>query len=137
MRLIDADKLKYKFEINFSKKPEAQAIYQHLIDIVDDCPTVKTYCYFCGQTEHGQIEDRTKGEWVPVSEKLPEEKINPNTNDFVEVLCSTVFGNVRVYKYGKPMGYSKAHFWDWGEIMDEYVKAWQPLPEPYKEGSKK
>lgn len=42
MRLIDADKLKFKFEINFSKKPEAQAIYQHLIDIVEDMPTENT-----------------------------------------------------------------------------------------------
>ena len=42
MRLIDADKLKFTFEINFSKKPEAQAIYQHLIDIVEDLPTENT-----------------------------------------------------------------------------------------------
>ena len=36
---------------------------------VDNAPTVKTYCYFCGQTEHGQIEDRTQGEWVIVKDK--------------------------------------------------------------------
>lgn len=53
MRLIDADKLKYKFEINFSKKPEAQAIYQHLIDIVDDCPTVAVNCKDCDGYEAG------------------------------------------------------------------------------------
>lgn len=53
MRLIDADKLKYKFGINFSKKPEAQAIYQHLIDIVDDCPTVAVNCKDCDGYEAG------------------------------------------------------------------------------------
>ena len=31
-----------------------------LDDIIDNAPTVKTYCYFCGQTEHGQIEERSK-----------------------------------------------------------------------------
>jgi hypothetical protein len=30
---------------------------------IDNAPTVKTYCYFCGQTEHGQIEERPQGEW--------------------------------------------------------------------------
>lgn len=73
---------------------------------------------------------------IPVSERLPEEKINPKTNDFEEVLCSTFLGTVRVCKYGKPMGYSHAHFWDWGEIMDKYITAWQYKPESYKEGGK-
>ena len=68
MRLIDADKLKYKFEINFSKKPEAQAIYQHLIDIVDDCPTVAVNCKDCDGYEAGysaglKDAERTQGEW--------------------------------------------------------------------------
>ncbi len=31
-------------------------------DIIDNAPTVKTYCYFCGQTEHGQIEERPQGD---------------------------------------------------------------------------
>ena len=40
VRLIDANALKNKLIMNFSKKPEAQYIYQHLIDIVDDSPTI-------------------------------------------------------------------------------------------------
>ena len=68
MRFIDADKLKYKFEINFSKKPEAQAIYQHLIDIVDDCPTVAVNCKDCDGYEAGysaglKDAERPQGEW--------------------------------------------------------------------------
>ena len=35
-----------------------------VIDLIDNAPTVKTYCYFCGQTEHGQIEERPQGEWI-------------------------------------------------------------------------
>ena len=30
--------------------------------IIDNAPPVKTYCYFCGQTEHGQIEEKPQGE---------------------------------------------------------------------------
>ena len=38
------------------------------IEAIDNAPTVKTYCYFCGQTEHGQIEERPQGEWVVTAE---------------------------------------------------------------------
>ena len=36
--------------------------YSILLYLIDNAPTVKTYCYFCGQTEHGQIEERPQGE---------------------------------------------------------------------------
>ena len=73
-------------------------------------------------------------DWIPVCERLPEGRINPDTNDFEYVLCSTIWDNVRFYKFGRRIGGRKAHFWYCGEIMDEYITAWQPLPEPYKEG---
>ena len=71
-------------------------------------------------------------QWIPCSEELPEPKINPNTMDFERVLCSTAFGDVRAYEYGRPEGFDNAHFWNGAGIMDTYVKAWMPLPEPYK-----
>lgn len=70
--------------------------------------------------------------WIPVSERLPEEKINPNTSDFEEVLCSTTFGDVRAYKFGTPYGWEKPHFWRGLNLMDEYVLAWMEKPEPWK-----
>ena len=73
--------------------------------------------------------------WIPVTERLPEEKINPNTRDFEYVLCATVFGDVRPYKYGAPIGQGEAHFWNGAGYVDAYVTHWMPLPEPPKEES--
>ena len=68
------------------------------------------------------------GEWIPVSERLPEEKINPITQDFYEYQC-TFFNDgiydVRSYKFGK------GHWWHGAGIMDDYVVAWRQRPEPY------
>ena len=65
--LISRNKLKDRLIINFSNKPEAQAIYQHLIDIVDDCPTVDintklSVAYLKGRRQ-GQSDVRPQGEW--------------------------------------------------------------------------
>lgn len=40
--------------------------------IVDKVPAVKTYCYFCGQTEHGQIKETTFDEYLKEQLKDPE-----------------------------------------------------------------
>lgn len=80
------------------------------------------------------LEERPQGRWIPVSERLPEEKFNLITKDFESVLCSTVSGSVRPYKYGTQIGHDKPHFWLCGQIVDECITAWQPLPEPYKKG---
>ena len=63
--------------------------------------------------------------WIPVTERLPDEKINPVTMDFQQVLCFCDFGewtDIRVY------GYGKGHFWHGGGIVD-YVTYWMPFPE--------
>lgn len=57
MRLIDADALKEK-----SYRTEF-AIPVVDVEDIDNAPTVKTYCYFCGQKEHGIIKDRPHGKW--------------------------------------------------------------------------
>ena len=75
------------------------------------------------------VKPRT-GEWIPVTEKLPEEKINPITVDYFEYQCTVRFGNlydVRSYKYGE------GHWRLGATIVDDYVIAWRELPEPYKE----
>lgn len=71
--------------------------------------------------------------WIPCSERLPKVEINPVTNDYVRYNVTYKNGDmsdVRCYAYGEASG--GKHWLNGGKIMDEYVIAWQPLPEPYQ-----
>ena len=67
--------------------------------------------------------------WIPVDEQMPEEKINPITSDYYEYQVTARFGgdtDVRHYKFGN------GHWWNGPGIVDKYVIAWRPLPDPYR-----
>ncbi len=73
------------------------------------------------------------GEWIPCSERLPEEKINPVTSDFYEYQVTFKSENVtdvRHYKFGR------GHWWNGTGTVDEYVTAWRERSEAYKEGNR-
>ena len=63
MRLGDFDALKETLFIKFGNQ-----LPNGLLDEIDNAPTVKTYCYFCGQTEHGKIEERQQDNLISRSE---------------------------------------------------------------------
>lgn len=66
--------------------------------------------------------------WIPVDKKLPEEQINHITNDFYEYQVTAKFGecvDIRHYKFGR------GHWWHGSSIVDKYVIAWRPIPDPY------
>lgn len=62
---------------------------------------------------------RLQGEWIPVSERLPEKE--------GKCLVSTDYGDVCLNSYRD----------GWFVLNLGNVIAWKPLPEPYKKGSTK
>lgn len=61
MRLGDLDDLKVHISellLVYSGEELANAI----LNAIDNAQTVKTYCYFCGQTEYGI--ERPQGKWI-------------------------------------------------------------------------
>lgn len=85
------------------------------------------------ETKNAYRKKDTNG-WILCKDRLPEEKENPITKDFYEyqvTFQSDDVLDIRHYKFGK------GHWWNYGEIMDEYVIAWLPLPKPYKKQQKK
>ena len=82
--------------------------------------------------------DNIESKWIPYWERLPEGKINPITQDFEPILCTVACGglrpyrDIRIYKFGKPMGCHDPHFWDCSQNVDDRVIAWMPLPKPWE-----
>lgn len=68
------------------------------------------------------VEERPQGEWIHVSEKLPERYKEVIVTDIEteDTYCSWYNGN----------GYWMCD----NGVYDNRIIAWQPLPEPYKEG---
>ena len=90
---------------------------------------VDTYSYRCGWNnglKRAAIlirnEIRPQAEWIPVSERLPEQANQSYlvTVDYGDGLISSC----QRFFFGEGIGWN-----------DDCVTAWQPLPEPYKEGS--
>lgn len=66
--------------------------------------------------------------WIPVKERLPEEKINPITSDFYEyqvTFKSEDVTDIRHYKFGR------GHWWNGPQVMDKYVTAWRVPIKPF------
>ena len=77
----------------------------------------------------GFIRKHMSDGWIPAEERLPEEKVNPVSQDYYEYQVTAKFGNVkdvRHYKYGN------GHWWNGPGIVDQYVIAWKENPEPYR-----
>ena len=65
--------------------------------------------------------------WIPVTERPPDED--------VDVLCETFVGTRLVASYGFLNPWNKEKGWitaEFNRLPKEMVKAWMPLPEPYK-----
>lgn len=96
MRLIDADVLKEKINTAF---------FSEIGKIIDDTPTVN--------------------EWVPVSERLPEEN-----GKYIASLEDSVYPQASFFNGKWFMRSLNGIAREFGEYE---VIAWMPLPEPYRE----
>ena len=81
------------------------------------------------------------GGWIPVSERLPEEEGRYLCAYGKNLMCVYSFSNdlfsvddydFAKYKFKKQKGFY-AYDSEWGYWEVDFIKAWQPLPEPFKE----
>lgn len=119
---------------------DGKIMYQenYLIDIDDAIKIVNQLA-----EEYKDVPDTNVGKWIPVSEKLPEER-----DWYLAVFKDPYNGFIGLpyiadYLLGKHTAYTTKEGWiikdcTNGKDSCEYFKelecvAWQPLPEPYKE----
>lgn len=70
------------------------------------------------------LKERPQGEWIPVSERLPEESLN-------SVIGWDAYRERCVF-----VQYIDGHFQIMGNDESFDIVAWQPVPEPYMKGGK-
>ena len=163
MRLGDLDALKATIndavdeEIRFD---QAWAIgLKYSLKLIDNAPTVETSkiehkAYndgFKDGVDQGiKLSERPQGEWIPVSERLPDDLepvnitwINHEPEPYYKEIKDKPFTATGVYFNGQWYWWSTlctdilteySHNYD--DIIDTAIEviAWQPLPEPYMKG---
>lgn len=92
-------------------REEAIAYFKRHIDL---------YCVtgICREAEEMAIQALEQTQWIPVSERLPEEN-----GEYLVTRKSPVYEYVDIVK--------KTNIFCSGDIASDII-AWQPLPEPYK-----
>lgn len=77
------------------------------------------------------VPDNDSG-WIPVSERLPEEGKEVLAQFTVRVVHTN--NKVDEFVYIHTMYYENGAWQSFAGVPNGKVEAWQPLPEPYKEG---
>lgn len=127
MRLIDANALK------FQNVAEVNGKLTHVLlpEEIDNAPVI----IWCSQTPEGlplmDLRERQQGEWIPVSERLP------NTLGVYNVTRKLKEGET-IYSISSASYFDGQNTWhadtgiNHGRQYLTDIIAWQPLPEPYK-----
>ena len=116
------------FPVEVLEGIEPKTFFAQIMHDIDNAPTVDLSAkwaeahsmgYDVGYTK-GLEDARPKGEWIPVSERLPDKNGNYLVCLDNGEITTGIFDEEELF-----MGF-------WG-----YMTAWQPLPEPYKVGGEK
>ena len=138
MRLGDLDALK-KVIHSSSLSGDREWLLMDLDEIIDNAPAVEMYSFetfrnICCKTCAEKL--RPHGEWIPVSEKMPDNETEVLIQYGQSIMIGYHMWDFTVY----PSAFADKNETGWYDSKDDFicgsdeVIAWQPLPEPYKEG---
>lgn len=118
------------------KKTEYCVDMQELLKEIDELYKI---CFFSFSKPLIAIEDviriikkhiSRKFDWIPVSERLPEDVVNPITRDAYVYPVTVDLDGVTDTRY---YSFCRGHWYNQGpKEMDDLVIAWKERPEPYR-----
>ena len=156
MRLGDLDALKkslnFVYDCSYIESKSKEGIASDIIDEIDNAPTVFPGSWsegfhegFQAGSKLGMAFSRPQGEWISVSERLPNDRDwylgvfrEPDTGFIgIPFICDYVG---KITKGTTKEGWILRGFTDTDNPHEYYMclecVAWQPLPEPYKKEGK-
>lgn len=75
------------------------------------------------------LKEKKYKSWIPVSERMPDDCVNPITEDAYVYPVTVQLGEITDIRY---YSFCRGHWYNQGpEEMDDLVIAWMPRPEPY------
>ena len=78
----------------------------------------------------GYNDAKKEQKWIPVSERLPKDIVNPITRDAYVYPVTVDLGGITDIRY---YSFCRGHWYNQGpKEMDELVIAWHARPEPYR-----
>ena len=76
------------------------------------------------------LTEKMNQRWIPISERLPEDTVNPITRDAYVYPVTVDLGGVTDTRY---YSFCRGHWYNQSpKELDELVIAWQERPEPYR-----
>lgn len=104
--------------------------------VVEGMPTIDLFGeedkkpQWCPLIPEEIMDDKLLTGWIPVTERLPEDIVNPITRDAYVYPVTVDLGGITDIRY---YSFCRGHWYNQGpKEMDELVIAWQARPEPYR-----
>jgi len=112
---------------NKAKKCGHEETYFDLLTIIDELKNVETV------PASALGKDTNVPTWIPVSKRLPIKELEERVERVGKNVVLPCF--VTMYRTVQKRYFDGKDFTDtYGDVCTDWVKAWMPLPEPYKEG---
>lgn len=99
---------------------------------VDKEELLKALKYDRGQYEKGYKDGKNASEWIPVSERLPEDRKEKLVYLSSNRIAVAVYNEHRLSHSDCSIGWGYRVPYGYIDFEKETVIAWQPLPEPYR-----
>jgi len=103
----------------------------HSMNNLNDCISITESEHLSVNMAIKALEEQDRNRWIPVAERLPEEKEDALTLDYINYQCTIL--TLRAERIVRNLKFGSGKWWHFGTEASFSVLAWREQPLPYKE----